>query len=238
MIKHHPDDNFLAEYSSGSLAWALSLSVRSHIELCSLCQQKVANLNKVGGALLNISNPESCSSKAIEKVMQRIRQTPSVTEYLSPRQQSVAVSGSNTAESNNRYSQDPLLDRLPKMVEKLVSASGSLKWQKISSALKTARLVAGQDEYEVAFQRIGRGGKVVEHDHRGLEVTLVLKGSFSDEKGVYAEGDFLVRNPGDVHRPTATENQDCLCLSVVAAPVKVTGFLGTLINPFLSIRPA
>ncbi|RYZ78888.1 MAG: transcriptional regulator, partial [Moraxellaceae bacterium] len=99
-------------------------------------------------------------------------------------------------------------------------------------------LVTGQNQYEVAFQRITSGGKVIEHDHRGLEVTLVLHGSFSDEGGVYNEGDFLVRNPGDVHRPTATQNQDCLCLSVTEAPVSVTGFFGKFINPFLTIKPA
>jgi putative transcriptional regulator len=41
-----------------------------------------------------------------------------------------------------------------------------------------------------------------------------------------------------VHRPRATENQDCLCLTVVAAPPRVTGLFGVLINPFLRIEPA
>jgi putative transcriptional regulator len=127
---------------------------------------------------------------------------------------------------------------VPKVIAKLLPRDGKLKWQRISSSLKTARLQTGQSQYEVAFQRISSGGKVVEHDHRGLEVTMVLCGSFSDEDGVYNQGDFLVRNPGEVHRPTATQNQDCLCISVVEAPVKVTGFFGKLVNPFLSFRPA
>jgi putative transcriptional regulator len=236
MINHHPDDNFLAEYSSGSLAWALSISVRSHLELCSRCQQKVANLNKVGGALLSMSKPESCAAKGLDQALQRIQ------EFAEPNGvdtgTSVVKTKTQGSELISVYRQDPLLNRLPKIVQKLLPVSGKLKWQRVSSALKTARLVTGQDQYEVAFQCINRGGRVVEHGHRGLEVTLVLKGSFSDEKGVYSEGDFLVRNAGEVHRPTATQNQDCLCLSVLAAPVQVTGFLGALINPFLTIRPA
>ncbi len=229
MINHHPDENLLAEYASGSLAWALSLSVCAHIQLCPHCRQKAANLNKIGGVILNTCTTEACAPNSFENLMQRIRQKSTVEKTSE-----VVV----TSELNNLYRHDALLNKLPKIVEKLLPANGKLKWQRVSSALKTARLTTGQNEYEVAFQCISNGGKVVEHDHRGLEVTLVLKGSFSDEQGVYSEGDFLVRNAGEVHRPTATLNEDCLCLSVVAAPVSVTGFLGHFINPFLSFKPA
>ena len=233
MINHHPDENLLIEYSSGSLAWALSLSVCAHIQLCPQCRQKTTNLNKVGGALLNISATESCAPNTFDNLMQRIHQesNSSITIKIP----TTSVRGS---EIHHTYRNESLLNRLPKIVEKLLPTDGKLKWQRVSSSLKTARLVAGQHEYEVAFQCISSGGKVVEHDHRGLEITLVLQGSFSDDQGIYSEGDFLVRNIGEVHRPTAAQNQDCLCLSVVAAPVHVTGFLGRLINPFLSIKPA
>jgi putative transcriptional regulator len=229
MINHHPDENLLAEYTSGSLAWALSLSVCAHIQLCPHCRQKAINLNKIGGAMLNTSVVETCAPNSFENLMQRIHQQSTLVR---------AAEVAATSELNNVYRHDPLLNKLPKVVEKLLPANGKLKWQKVSSSLKTARLTAGQNEYEVAFQCISSGGKVVEHDHRGLEITLVLKGSFSDEQGIYSEGDFLVRNPGEIHRPTATLNEDCLCLSVVAAPVMVTGMLGRFINPFLSIKPA
>ncbi|MES2822992.1 MAG: ChrR family anti-sigma-E factor [Pseudomonadota bacterium] len=229
MINHHPDENLLAEYASGSLAWALSLSVCAHVQLCPHCRQKVSNLNKIGGAMLNTSVAETCAPNSFENLMRRIHEKSSVEKVSE-----VAA----TSELHISYRHDPLLNKLPKVVEKLLPANGKLKWQKVSSKLKTARLTAGQNEYEVAFQCISSGGKVVEHDHRGLEITLVLKGSFSDEQGVYSEGDFLVRNPGEIHRPTATLNADCLCLSVVAAPVSVTGLLGHFINPFLSIKPA
>ena len=229
MINHHPDQNLLTEYASGSLAWALSIGVCAHIQLCTQCRQKVFNLNKIGGAMLNGVAAEVCAPNSFEKLMLKIQQetkTEKATEV-------VAV-----GELKNAYRYDPLLNRLPQIVEKLLPVDGKLKWKRVSSALKTARLTAGQNEYEIAFQCISSGGKVVEHGHRGLELTLILQGSFSDERGVYTKGDFLVRNAGEVHRPTATLNQDCLCLSVVAAPVFVTGFLGYFINPFLSIKPA
>jgi putative transcriptional regulator len=227
MIHHHPDDNLLTEYASGSLATAVGLLVCAHLQACPHCRQRVEYLNKLGAAILNQSVAEPVQADTFVQLMERIRSQGAV-EKVAPK----------TVELHATYANDPLLKHVPKVIAKLLPRDGKLKWQRASGSLKTARLAAGQQEYEVAFQRISSGGKVVEHDHRGLEVTLVLHGSFSDEDGIYSPGDFLVRTPGEVHRPTATQNQDCLCISVSEAPVKVTGFVGKLINPFLSFRPA
>ncbi len=232
MIKHHPDDNMLTEYASGSLPIALSLSVCAHLQLCSHCRKRAVQLDKLGSTILNHSVAEPVAESKFSQLMERIRQQE-------PQSGASSLKQRNSGEAlHPNYRQDSLLKHLPRVVAKLLPRDGNLKWQRVSSELKTSRLVAGQQQYEVAFQRIRSGGRVVQHDHGGMEVTLVLQGSFSDEYGVYSEGDFLVRSAGEVHRPTATQNQDCLCLTVVEAPVKVTGFLGKLINPFLRFHPA
>lgn len=230
MITHHPDDNLLTEYSSGSLADALGVIVCAHLQSCPHCRKRVEQLNKLGAAILNQSVVEAVQPESFAQLMARIRSEKSETAQRDIR--------STPEQLHPSYANDPLLKHLPKVIAKLLPRDGKLKWERVSNSLKTARLKTGQSQYEVAFQRISSGGKVVEHDHRGLEVTMVLCGSFSDEDGVYNQGDFLVRNPGEVHRPTATQNQDCLCISVVEAPVKVTGLFGKLVNPFLSFRPA
>ncbi|WP_237065302.1 ChrR family anti-sigma-E factor [Microbulbifer guangxiensis] len=229
MIRHHPDNNMLLEYAAGSLPWALSLAVSAHLQLCPQCRQQRENLDRIGGALLCDSAPQSVDTAAFDQLMGRIEHED---------QQEASSGEAAPAKPRPVYSSDPVLADLPKVIRKLVTSTGPLKWRRVSSALRTSRLNTGQDRYEVAFQRICRGGKVAEHDHRGREVTVVLYGSFSDSEGVYRRGDFLLREPGDVHRPIATQDQECLCLSVVEAPVKVTGLLGWLINPFLSFRPA
>jgi putative transcriptional regulator len=229
MIRYHPDDNLLTEYASGSLAWAVSLSVCAHLQFCPHCRKRVETLNKLGGAILTTSIAEKVEPETFAQLMERIRNQKS---------DSSKTPKSDAIRAQDFYHSDPMLNHLPKVIAKLLPTNGKLKWQRVSGSLKRARLVAGQDKYEVAFQKISSGGTVVEHDHRGLEVTLVLHGSFSDENGVYNEGDFLVRNSGEVHRPTATQNQDCLCLSVSEAPVEVTGLLGKIINPFLGFKPA
>ncbi|GGY75400.1 anti-sigma-E factor ChrR [Cellvibrio zantedeschiae] len=232
MINHHPDDNLLTEYASGSLAIALSLIVCAHLQVCPHCRKRVEHLNKLGASILTHSVAEAVQPDSFAQLMTRIRgQESGVDQHV----KEVKV---QQQELHSSYAHDPLFKSIPKVIAKLLPRDGKLKWERVSKGLKFARLVTGQKIYEVAFQRITSGNKVVEHDHRGLEVTMVLCGSFSDEDGVYSEGDFLVRTPGEIHRPTATQNQDCLCISVVEAPVKVTGFLGRLINPFLGFKPA
>lgn len=232
MIHHHPDNNMMLEYASGSLNWAHSLVVSAHIQLCPKCAAQVNMLNGIGGSLLATSTPSTSASQPaddFERLMQRIDQD---NESSEAGHRSEPVSG------NGKTHKDPIFSSVPPVVRKLLGTNPILSWRRLSKGLKEARLATGQNRHEVAFHRIAPGSKVAEHDHRGKEITMVLYGSFSDADGVYSAGDFLVREPGEVHRPTATQDQECLCLSVVEAPVALTGFLGKLVNPFLSIKPS
>lgn len=226
MIQHHPDDNMLVEYASGSLAWAVAISLSAHLQLCPQCRERIAGLNKLGGTILSQSVAESVSENSFSDLMKRIRQQPAAPDKTTEPPALHPV-----------YQRNPLMKGLPNVIARLLPEDGSLKWQRASVSLKIARLFTGQQHYEVLFQHMRSGGTVFEHDHKGLEITLVLQGSFSDEDGIYHEGDFLVRNPGDIHKPTATLNQDCLCLSISEAPVHITGLMGKLVNPFLTFQP-
>ena len=124
------------------------------------------------------------------------------------------------------------------MLGKLVpDGADALQWQRVNSSLRAARLRFGDGRREVALHHIAAGGRVLEHGHKGNEITVVLRGRFSDQDGSYQQGDFLVRGPSDVHRPVAAEDSDCLCLAVLDAPIRLTGLLGRVVNPFLRIHP-
>ncbi len=127
----------------------------------------------------------------------------------------------------------------PQCLNKLLpEGTAGLEWKKLSTSLSVARLGIGDTEREVALHKIKAGGGVANHDHKGREVTVVLTGSFSDQNGLYLPGDFLVKEPGEEHRPMASEDGECICLSVLEAPVKFTGPITRMINPFLRIYPS
>ena len=222
MIKYHPDDNMLAEYSAGLLDWGLALIVKVHLSYSAESRKRVNELNALGSAFWELETDASnLPAPSFEKLMTRIR----------------AI---DTSTDEQKHQEDRLLSEqsdLPNVLQKIVNQQGQLKWKRVSPSLHEATLKTGQDKYEVCLHRINKGGKVAEHDHTGFEATVVLTGSFSDGDGTYTQGDFVVKEPGQVHRPTATQDQDCLCLSIISAPVKLTGPLGKLVNPFLSFQP-
>jgi putative transcriptional regulator len=224
VIQYHPDDNLLIEFANGSLDIGLGILINAHLEQCPHCQTKVKSFERIGGNLLAANTQAPVSDDCFAYLMQKIER-----QGRSPVSQPARTLAPSEPQDAPDY---------PKIISKLLLKNPKARWQRISRSLRAHRLVTGQNKYEVALHNICSGGQVSEHDHSGMEYTLVVRGSFSDADGIYRKGDFVVKHPGQVHRPTASQNEDCLCLSAVEAPVRLTGFLGKLINPFLSIRPA
>ncbi len=73
------------------------------------------------------------------------------------------------------------------------------------------------------------------HTHEGTELTLVLAGAFSDAHGHFLRGDVAEADASVEHQPVADPGEDCLCLAVTDAPLRLTGPFGRLLNPFLRI---
>ena len=85
------------------------------------------------------------------------------------------------------------------------------------------------------LMRIKSGTAMPTHTHEGCELTLVLAGGFSDENGHFLRGDVAEADPSVTHQPVADPGEDCLCLAVTDAPLRLTGAFGRLLNPFLHI---
>lgn len=84
--------------------------------------------------------------------------------------------------------------------------------------------------------RFEAGRAAPSHGHRGLELTLVLHGTLEDQFGRYQRGDLVVHDEETEHEPRAGLSGDCICLIAEDAPVRLTGPLGWVINPFMHTR--
>ena len=224
MIKYHPNDSMLLEYAAGIHNWALSLSIATHLQMCTQCRQKAYDLNNIGGALLESVPEEEPSSEAFRRLMSKIDQTDdSCLGRLTRKAAIIETENDATTEPDSQNIPGPCTDdllsvQLPKVLRKLLPRDGPLPWKKVTPSLRVARVTIRQSSDKVAFYRIARGAKAVKHRHRGPQVTLVLSGNFSDAEDLYSPGDFLVKQAGEVHRPTATQDQACFYLSVMQAP--------------------
>lgn len=241
MARFHPEVELLVEYAAGRSDWAASICIAAHLHFCPSCRDKVASLNQIGGHWLTRAEPVDVSADCLAATLATVKgksapASSTSKSGLTALRETDATTRPQVAE-NARSTHRAGYEQLPPVLQKLVPASGKLPWAYAAPSLKVARLVTGQDKYEVCFHKIKKGGTVSEHDHRGRELTLVLEGQFSDENGTYSVGDFIAKQPGEKHRPTATLDQDCLCLSAVEAPVRLTGVFTRLLNPFLRVRP-
>ncbi len=216
-LSFHPDHAMLVDFSAGTLGTALSICVSAHLHFCSQCRSELMQLDQIGSQLMSVAEPATVDDSLFDNVMARIDQAEAIP--AEPR--------SEKAPSD-----------MPFTVNKLIKeAEQTPTWKRLSGSVDVARLKTGQEKFEVALHKICAGGKTPKHDHSGLEYTVVLKGSLSDERSVYKEGDFLVRQPGDIHQPMGGQNGDCICLSALEAPIKLTNPFGFLMKPWLRINP-
>ena len=69
--------------------------------------------------------------------------------------------------------------------------------------------------------------------HQGDEITVVIKGSFSDHDDKYSTGDFIVRTSGEKHRPVASQDEDCVCLITLDAPIVMSNWFYRVLQSVL-----
>ena len=234
----------LLAYAAGTQNWSLSISIAAHLQMCALCRQKAYDLNDIGGALLESVPEEQPSPEAFRRLMGKIEQLPDNRAPGPTKVNTQVVSGAGDGHVTTngkrnagvRCSEDLLAAPLPKVLRKLLPRDGQLTWKTVAQSLRIAHVDIGQSVDEMAFYHMEAGGKVANHGHGGLEVTLVLSGNFSDAAGLYSPGDFVVKDAGEIHRPTATQDQACLYLSVAQAPMIHRGWRGWLGKSFRSLN--
>ena len=267
MPQLHPDIHWLIDYAAGSLPLSHALCVAAHIEHCMICRHKARELSAIGGSLislgqenvlddedalsidsLTVNEASPLSDELVDSVWAAIDECDPGEAGLQPAPKQAA---NLATELSSGLNETPL----PTCVQKLLPGNSDsnpnsnsdnnpdsnlekLNWKKLGRSLSVTQLACGDTKREVALHRLRPGRGVANHDHRGQEVTVVLRGSFSDQQGLYLPGDFLVMQAGQAHQPIASGDMECICLSVVDAPIKFTGPLNRLLNPFLKIHPA
>ncbi|MEQ9812668.1 MAG: cupin domain-containing protein, partial [Azospirillaceae bacterium] len=107
----------------------------------------------------------------------------------------------------------------------------ALPWRPVIRGLQEHDL--GISGARVKMLRIEAGAGMPQHSHEGTEHTLVLTGSYGDTLGIYRRGDVSTTDASVDHRPLAGTDGPCICLTVVDAPLRLTGPLGRFLNPFV-----
>lgn len=179
--------------------------------------ETVLEADTAGGAWLEAERPAPMSPDALDQVMALI-------DALEPARRPFRITAAARAAGAGVQE---LLDLPEPLREVALNAFARRGWQFAGPGVKIAALDTG-GEAEAQLLRIEPGHGAPEHDHTGAEYTLVVTGAFRDSSGRYGPGDLSVRQPGEIHRPTAEPGEVCFALAVSEGDVAFTGTLGLL----------
>ncbi len=108
------------------------------------------------------------------------------------------------------------------------------RWKNLGLGTRQCILSRGSAG-SVRLLYIPAGEAVPDHGHNGLELTLVLQGSFSDEAGHFGVGDVEIADESDEHVPTAGTECACICLAATDAPLRFRSLMPRLLQPLFRI---
>lgn len=217
---HHPSPELLADYAAGSMRSSHALCVAAHLEFCESCRQQMSRLSSLGAALFDALPPRASANDGAG-LKQRVLAALDATACA-------------TGAVNNARTQASAAQRVPRAIRQFVREGyDATAWTAFTPAVRLATLLNDRDGSQIMLSRVKPGGKMFHHRHTGEEFTVVLEGSFSDETGVYRQGDFVRRDRRHRHKPVVTKDAECICLMVLDAPIQFTGWLARLLNPLL-----
>lgn len=211
-ISHHPPEDLLADFAAGNLEEAHQLVVGVHVAGCARCARFVQAIEQLAGASLEDVEPVPIAPDAFDRVMSRIHETPQVTAAPPL----ASATDPNLPPALRKY-----------RVGKRRRVAPGLSMQPIE--------LSGAGNARAFLLRSAPGSRMLDHTHTGTELTLVLEGSFSHEGGRFGPGDFDYGDDEVDHRPIVGDEGPCLCLVAMTGDLRMNGFLGRLISPFVRL---
>ncbi len=203
------------QFTAGQMSNALGIMVACHLEACQDCRNRIRVYEQLGGEIIQETPPVEVSGNLLSKVLSRLDEPEPDQSKL--KQASIVA--------------DP---RIPRPLTRFVPGYfDQLEWTGLSKSIKEYKLPISDQHYTAKLYKIAAGKELPVHTHKGNEFTLVMDGSFSDNAGQYHKGDFILADTQTVHQPKADDHSDCICFAVLDAPLKMTGFFGRMLNPFL-----
>ncbi|HBK92772.1 MAG TPA: transcriptional regulator [Parvularcula sp.] len=218
-IRHHPKDLTLAAYAAGQLDEARSVVIAAHLRLCAKCRLAVADFEAVGGACLETVEPAAMSDSALDSF------------WLRAGKQEAAPAPASILAAN-----DFALDAAHPLARYLKEGVDAIAWKNVAPGL--AQHVIPADGYRPGVLRllkISPGVRIPKHTHGDEELTLILRGSYTDEVGEFRHGDLADLDEDVLHAPLATGDQPCICLIATSAPLRFRSIVGRIVQPFIGL---
>ncbi len=217
-IRHHPPDDLMLGLAAGRIRPAMALPLQVHADGCQVCRERLAQLEAVGGMLIDDSETAALAPGSLARLLARIgRETPATAARAPAPRASVSM---------------PAGALLPAALQKCEITP----WRWMAPGMRWAKATLPEDrEAPLFLLRIAPGMSLARHTHGQIEFTQVLCGAFDDGRAVFGPGDFDVAD-GDVHhQPKVLPGSECVCLAYVENGLRYDGKLAGLIGRWIGL---
>ncbi|WP_424988378.1 ChrR family anti-sigma-E factor [Microbulbifer sp. S227A] len=209
VINHHVPDALLAAYAAGNLPHAFAVVVASHVSMCPQCRAGLQAHQVVGGVLLEETETVAVSAGMKDDILSLL---------------------------DAPYTPEPVYERsgvYPGPVMQALKGRAP-RWKTLGMGVRQD--ILSEDRHgSVRLLYIPPGQAVPDHGHNGMELTLVLQGSFSDETGRFGVGDLEIADEELEHTPVADPGEACICLAATDARLRFNAMLPRLLQPIFRI---
>ena len=226
-ITHHLSDTTLGEYANGLLNEALEVVVVSHLTLCPSCRSRSELADRMGGYFIETSDYAKPALSAQQLLARAHSDSSSVDSF-----------GEISSDHSNPDSPPPvIMPGIPQPLARRLPANlDQISWKRLSKGIQHVDLSAAVNN-KGAFKllKLEPGTEVLEHSHGEHELTLVLRGSYTDDIGRFSVGDVADLGPKDSHKPVIDSEEPCIALIATNSPIRYKKLVGKLMQPFIGI---
>jgi putative transcriptional regulator len=210
--RHHPSADLLLDHAVGAMGPGPRLALAIHLSACADCRRRVALTEAVGGVLLSSLPQARMAPEALDFALARIeRPAPQAPARDAP----------------------PRADWIE--VPALVREAAHRRRRWAAPGVWVAPVIGGARGRRAYLLRVAAGMAMPVHTHRGSEMTVVLKGAFTDRAETFGPGDFAECDGSVTHRPTASAAEECVCLAAVDNSLIALDWVGRLFQSLVRI---
>jgi len=226
-LTHHLDDATLVRYAAGDLDEAFTVIVASHIAMCAQCRKASHDAEELGGQLLESTELTKVDQDAFANLMAAIDE-----------QNEASVDGVGAQNVHPFPAQRAKISGdVPLPLQRFLGAQVSdIKWKKVAPGISKHDIVLDEDvPSSLYLLNIAEGHAVPEHGHGGMEMTLILSGSYNDRFGRFGPGDIADLDEHVEHQPIVDAGAPCICLVATEKPTKFKGIIERILQPIIGI---
>lgn len=206
-------DSLLCGYVAGALPKPLQVLMASQLELSDKHHVLVDGLESAAGAELEQLEPAELSGR--DAALDAIFASEASDDISVDRKASCKV--------------------LPEALQNFVGYDvDNIPWKTKMPGFKEFEL-GDVDGCHVSMFWIKPGRTVPMHTHEGMELSLIVQGAFTDDRGRFGRGDISIADENVEHRPTADMSGPCIGFAVTDGALRLTGPLHQRIGDILGM---